>query len=118
MLVLPFTFFWMIKFAPSINALYQLLPFVQRSTSPKLLLLKELSEPLANTSALEAVGPVQHYKCCHRYWKQSGIPRDGENTLVVGIASPGLTIRSSTPLRLIGTLECVGTQVGTRRRRW
>jgi len=57
MVVTPLTFFCMNKLAPSINALYQLLPSVHRSTTPKLLLLKELREPVTYTSALEAVGP-------------------------------------------------------------
>ena len=38
-------------------ALYQSLPSVQRSTSPKLLLVNELIEPVAYTSASVAVGP-------------------------------------------------------------
>src|SRR6266852_1280212 len=55
--VVPATFFWMSKLPPSIKALYQLFPSVHRSTSPKLLLLKELREPVAYTSASAAVGP-------------------------------------------------------------
>ncbi len=47
MVVFPFTLFWIMRLAPSIKALYQLLPFVQRNTSPKLLLLKALIEPVA-----------------------------------------------------------------------
>ena len=57
MVVTPLTFFCMVKLDPSMKALYQSLPSVHRSTTPKLLLAKELREPVAYTSALEAVGP-------------------------------------------------------------
>src|SRR6266480_3830481 len=59
MVVEPLTFFWMTRLAPSIYALYQLLPSVQRSTAPILvaLALKLLTDPLNTTSALLAAGP-------------------------------------------------------------
>src|SRR6266581_5357163 len=55
--VKPLTFFWMTRLAPSIYALYQLLPSVQRSTAPILFALNLLIDPLNNTWALVAVGP-------------------------------------------------------------
>ena len=53
----PLTFFWIYKFVPSIYALYQLFPSLQRTTSPKLLLANELIEPVAYTSASEVEEP-------------------------------------------------------------
>jgi len=53
----PATFFWMSKLPPSRKGLVPVIPSVHRSTSPKLLLAKELREPVAYTSALAAVGP-------------------------------------------------------------
>jgi hypothetical protein len=53
----PPTFFCTTRLVPSIYAFYQLLPSVQRSTAPRLVLLKTLSEPLKSTSALVALGP-------------------------------------------------------------
>ena len=53
----PATFFWMTRFCPSMYALYQSFPSVQRSTSPKLLLANDDSAPVAYTSESVADGP-------------------------------------------------------------
>src|SRR5205823_11944753 len=55
--IVPLTFFWMTRLAPSIYALYQLLSSVQRSTAPILVALKLLTDPLNTASALLAAGP-------------------------------------------------------------
>jgi hypothetical protein len=53
----PATFFWMTRLWPLMYALYQSLPSVHRSTSPKLLLTNDDNEPVANTSVSVAAGP-------------------------------------------------------------
>ena len=53
----PFTFFWMTRVLPSIYALYQLLPSVQRKREPKLLFKKLSIDPLIITSEFATAGP-------------------------------------------------------------